>query len=166
MFLKNNSDRFCSLCKNPPVASHQSGIQGSSPWPAGPAQSLSLLVLISHLSRPPWSSLSSLPAVPHKLQPPSHSWTRVLLPLNHQLSDFAQLSSHVTVSDHSACSGTVLLFSKQSAEKMSFDVFTDCFLLKGIFCLKINFLFYQFYILNGKSELDFKRLSLDSFFIF
>ena len=39
-------------------------------------------------------------------------------------------------------------------------------LLKGIFCLKIiNFLFYQFYILNGKSELDFKRVSLDSFFV-
>lgn len=40
-------------------------------------------------------------------------------------------------------------------------------LLKGMFCLKIiNFLFYQFYILNGKSELDFKRLSLDSFLFF
>lgn len=40
-------------------------------------------------------------------------------------------------------------------------------LLKGIFCLKIiNFLFYRFYILNGKSKLDFKRISLDIFFFF
>ena len=39
-------------------------------------------------------------------------------------------------------------------------------LLKGIFCLKIiNFLFYRFCILNGKSKLDFKRISLDSFFV-
>lgn len=115
MFLKNNSDRFCFLCKNPPVASHQNEIQGPSPWPARPAwsaQSLFLLLFISHIFLPLWSSLTSLPAVSQKLQPSSPFWTCVLLSLNQQLSNFTQLSSHVTVSDHSVYSNTVLLFSK------------------------------------------------------
>lgn len=70
MFLKNNSDRFCFLCKNPPVASHQSEIQGSSLWPAGPAQSASLS-LFSCSS--PTSLSRSGPASPAFLLPLKNS---------------------------------------------------------------------------------------------
>lgn len=128
MFLKNNSDRFCFLCKNPPVASHQNEIQGSSPWPAGPAQSASLS-LFSCSS--PTSLSRSGPASPAFLLPlKNSSLLRTFAPVCSFLcivSSLTLLSSlHVTVSDHSVYSNTVLLFSKSNAEKMSLDVFADC----------------------------------------
>lgn len=110
---KNNSDRFCFLCKNPPVASHPEWDPGSLAVACTACLSAqSFFSCSSHIFLPSGPASPSLPAVSQKLQPCSHFWTCVLLSLNHQLSNFTQLSSHVTVSDHSVCSNTVLLFSK------------------------------------------------------